>query len=114
MSRPSWPSAPRISVVSSKPFVPTGVGNGAVEILVNGPTGCSVSASTPLAKMSFGPWPRIFAAIGPPKNAASRRTMMKTPRHDGDLVLPEAAPDLLPVAARLDLDTAGVAVAREC
>ena len=45
---------------------------------VHGPTG-SRSSFTPVKKMSFGPWPRKCAAIGPPNAATSTRKMMKKP-----------------------------------
>jgi hypothetical protein len=44
---------------------------------VYGPTGVR-DESTPFAKISSGPCPSKWAAIGPPANAASRSSTMKT------------------------------------
>ena len=56
---------------------PLAPGYGAVLIQVHGPTGVSVFGSTPSAKMSFGPCPRMCAMIGARTNEPKSRKTMK-------------------------------------
>ena len=67
-----------------------------------GPTGSSVSLSTPLKKMSFGPCPRIVATIGPPDRGHEDQEDDEDAARDRNAVAAEADPDLLPVASRAD------------